>query len=252
VNLKKRNVVVIIQTRDLDDIRDRLVSELGKFDRTAFEVMPGVWHLATTADLSKIRFELVGAVTDYEDDRMLVIDNSDGFADWGGHRGQHVRGEELCERFVRNLQNIEGKHERYLRKEIKAADDPEWGKASHRRPSAGTGVARAANVVLISLCDPSRADIFGVVGSQGLSTSDTPCQKPSSPTFSRPSSASLRQIIAPIKASPIALTSPAWRSARSITPTMYCWSRSTSLAGAGMGFSQRTSPLRYAPLSNLF
>lgn len=133
---KKRNVFVLIQTRDLNDIRSRIESELKKFDSTYMEVMPGVWHVATTASLDKIFSEMVGAVTDWEDDRVLIIENSDGFAGWDGHKGQYVRSEELMARFVRTHVRADKKVERVQRKDVKPVGPPEWVKhVPVKRPS---------------------------------------------------------------------------------------------------------------------
>jgi len=122
----KRNVMVLIQTRDLAKIRGRIELRLRKFDRTSFEVMPGVWHLVTGGDLARIQSKMIGAVTDFEDDRVLVIDNPDGFAAWDGHRGQHVRGDELSSRFVRAGKDAKGKPHRYLPTDMPAIAPPEW------------------------------------------------------------------------------------------------------------------------------
>jgi hypothetical protein len=68
---------------------------LANFDPSFMEVM-----VTTTSGTERIKFAMTGAATDYEDDRELVLDGPDGFASWDGHRGQYVRGRELCERFV--------------------------------------------------------------------------------------------------------------------------------------------------------
>lgn len=114
---RKRNVIVVIQTRDLAEIRGRIEIQLKKCDRTSFEIMPGVWHLVTAGDIAGIRSKMIGAVTDWEDDRVLVIENPDGFAAWDGHDGRHVRGNELAKRFVHTRKDSKGKSLRYQLKE---------------------------------------------------------------------------------------------------------------------------------------
>lgn len=123
---RKRNVLVIIQVRDLNEIRPRLETALKKFDRTVLEVMPGVWHLATIRKIVDIRSAMVNSVTGYEDDRMLVLDNSDGFAGWDGHKNQHCRSLELAERFVQFFKNMKGKWVPHQRRNLQPAKPPVW------------------------------------------------------------------------------------------------------------------------------
>lgn len=126
VPTKKRNVMVIVQTRDLAEIRGRIEAQLRKFDKTSFEVMPGVWHLVTGVGIDAVRSKMIGAVSDWEDDRVLVIENPDGFAAWDGHRGQHVRGSELFKRFVRTSWDSKGKPQRHQPKDIPKTAKPAW------------------------------------------------------------------------------------------------------------------------------
>ena len=126
VPTKKRNVMIVVQTRDLAEIRGRIEAQLRKFDKTFFEVMPGVWHLVTGAGIVKIRSKMSGAVTDWEDDRVLVIGNPDSFAAWDGHRGQHVRGSELSKRFVRTSKDSKGNPQRHQPKDIPKTAKPVW------------------------------------------------------------------------------------------------------------------------------
>jgi hypothetical protein len=123
---KKRNVFVLIQARDLNEIRPRIEARLKKFDRTVLEVMPGVWHLATARDTHEIHLRMVGAVTDWEDDRVLILDSPDGFAGWDGHRGQYCRSTELEERFVLHNTDIKGKRRHYQRQNLQRANPPVW------------------------------------------------------------------------------------------------------------------------------
>lgn len=126
VPTRKRNVMVIIQTRDLAKIRERIESQLKKFDDTSFEVMPGVWHLVTSGNIGKIQTKVIGAVTDWEDDRVLVLGNPDEVVTWDGHKGQHVRGKELFSRFVQTNKDLKGKLRRLQPRELPTFGKPEW------------------------------------------------------------------------------------------------------------------------------
>jgi hypothetical protein len=125
---KRRNCIVIVQTRDLDEIRPRIESALRRFDSALLEIMPGVWHIAPVAPVSKIRETTIYAVSDCYDDRVMVIDNPDGWATWDGGYGQHVRTEELKRRWVLTNDLKRGKSERWRKLNIPPAPTPDWVK----------------------------------------------------------------------------------------------------------------------------
>jgi hypothetical protein len=126
VTTRKRNVMVLIQARDLAKIRGRVETQLKKFDGTSCEIMPGVWHLVTSGNIGQIKSKMVGAVSDWEDDRVLVLGNPDEFAAWDGHRGQHVRGKELFSRFVHTSKDSKGKLQRRQPKLLSKFAKPVW------------------------------------------------------------------------------------------------------------------------------
>ncbi|AVM74880.1 hypothetical protein [Magnetospirillum gryphiswaldense] len=73
-----------------------------------------------------IRSAMVGAVTDWEDDKVLVIDNPDGFAGWDGHKNQYCRSLELAERFVEFFKDVKGKWAPHQRRNLQPARPPVW------------------------------------------------------------------------------------------------------------------------------
>jgi hypothetical protein len=134
---KRRNVIVIIQTRDLDEIRVKIQKRLKKFDSAVCEIVPGIWHLAPSASLNQIKTAVVMTVSDWEDDRVLVIDNPDGWSTWDGHSGQHVRTEELKKRWVRTVDITRGKIQKSRRVELPPAPKPHW---VEQRRNTGTKI----------------------------------------------------------------------------------------------------------------
>lgn len=118
---QKRNVIVIAQTRDLDDIRARLTKRLKKIDPTVFEIMPGVWHLMLGGGTGNILLPMIGGVTDYEDDRVLILDDPRNFDAWDGHQGQYVRREDLKNRWIHSYPD----HKTNKNKRVRADHIPE-------------------------------------------------------------------------------------------------------------------------------
>jgi hypothetical protein len=65
-------------------------------------------------------------VTDWEDDRIMVIDNPDGWAAWDGRSGQYVRHPELMKTWVLTNDIIPGKSERWRQTRLGPFSSPEW------------------------------------------------------------------------------------------------------------------------------
>ena len=124
---RKRNIIVIVQTRDLDHIRARLTKRLKKFDTTVFEIMPGVWHLRLGGGTGDLYLSMIGGVTDYEDDRVLILDDPRDSVAWDGHRGQYVRREDLNNRWIHSYPDANtNKNKRVCAEHVPEPAEPGW------------------------------------------------------------------------------------------------------------------------------
>jgi hypothetical protein len=108
---KRRNLLLFCWLRDLDDRAPDIEKALKKHE--PFRIAPGVWHLKTRAGIEAVRMAVVRVVSDFEDDRVMVVDStSDNVSFWCGHRWPEAK--ELCDRhFIRSTTDHLGRPHRY-------------------------------------------------------------------------------------------------------------------------------------------